>query len=102
MSKKPISFEEAKKRYNGIMLEAGYEHNCIGTEYDWSDNPTDRERINKYGMDDIYRELEYLLYTMNESGHANYEEKENNPKWWRSVTSKTKRLMDRIKEVNYE
>ena len=88
-----ITIDELKRRYNNIMLDLGYEHLCIGKEYDMYDCEEQRQIVNNYDVKEIYKELKYWLETFDDSDHAN---STCEPKWRRSVTGKIKRLINRI------
>lgn len=83
---KNLNIEVATTRYNGLMIDNGYEHNTIGTRLS--------ENTESWNLRDMVAEVDYLLSTYYEDGHANHELKDEYPKEWRSVVGKLKRFIN--------
>lgn len=60
-----INIESAKKRYNKIMVDLGYEHNTIDTSLS--------EDTRGWNLRDMVAECDYVLSTFYEGGHCNKE-----------------------------
>lgn len=71
---KQFDYEKAVKKYNGIMFGMCYEHNTINTEYS--------EGTENWNVRDMVAEVDYVLSTYYESGHANADMKEDAPEQW--------------------
>lgn len=79
------------KRYNGIMVDLGYEHECFGPEYECA-RDDDNSRWN---LKDTVANMDYYLSTYYESGHSNEMLREDEPDVWRSHVGKMKRYIAR-------
>ena len=82
---KELSIEKAIKRYNGIMIANGYEHNTIGTGLS--------ENTDNWNIRDMVAEADYVLSTFYENGHANNELKYEDPTEWRSIVGRLQRFI---------
>lgn len=87
--------EKAVKRYNKVMMDLGYEHVTIGTEYSemYDENTTIAKMV---------EEAEFWLDTYYEEDHANGMMKEDNKKLWVSETGKLKRFINAFKGIEEE
>lgn len=87
--------EKAVKRFNKVMMDLGYEHVTIGTEYSemYDENTTIAKMV---------EEAEFWLDTYYEEDHAHGMMKEDNKKLWVSETGKLKRFIAAFKGVEEE
>ena len=85
---KKLNMESAIKRYNGIMMDCGYEHRTIGTNFS--------EDTENWNLRDMVAEADYLLSCYFESGHCRYEDRllsKEDYKIWRSESGMLKRFI---------
>lgn len=87
---KQLNMKSAIKRYNGIMMTIGYEHNTIGTSFS--------ENTENWNLRDMVSEAQYTLDCYYEDGHANgdlrYSDDELERKMWKSETGRLKRFIE--------
>lgn len=87
--------EKAVKRFNKVMMDIGYYHVTIGTEFSemYNENTSISEMV---------KEAEFWLDTYYEEDHANGQMKEDDRKLWLSETGKLKRFISAFKGVEEE
>lgn len=82
---------QAVRRFNGIMMNIGYEHNTIGTCFS--------EDTDDWNLRDLVAEADYTLSTYYENGHVNADMRYGEPderKMWRSETGRLKRFIEKF------
>lgn len=88
MSKR-LNMIVATKRYNDIMMDIGYEHNTIGTEYS--------EDTDGWNLRDMVAECDYTLSCYYEDGHCNaemrYSTDPEERRMWKSETGRLRRFI---------
>lgn len=84
-------YEKAKKRYNKLMNELGYEHLTIG-------EPLSSEDTSGYKIENMVAEMKTLIDTFDQFEHVNYGWKQEEPQRVRNYMNRINRFIKKYDE----
>lgn len=88
---KTTEYDKAKKRYNALMIELGYDHRTIGTKLS--------EDTDGMTIKDMAKECKYWHDTFYEEGHANNGLKKEDRALWQSQKDRLWRFWNKYKDI---